>query len=695
MKTKTIILSVTLIIAVVLAAGCSNKLMRQANRHYQNEEFVTAAATYERVLQEENDDDTVKAMLNLADCYRHMNRYADAEHWYSRAINEPGAKPADKLHYAEVLKAQGKCEEANIALDEYLRVMPADGDARKMREACQLALEMPEEESYYAVKRIYMGVIGSSFSPSYIVGDQLIVSANVPRSDTVPLDERTGDGFNDLYLVNVENSEMVAMETPQVEDPNGGLLPSESGGTEVSEIVAGEYGPKHRAVTITSLGDEINSEYHEGAAVIAPSGTEMYFTRSKLKNDRPVTSLDNENHLELCKAELVDGKWTNVEPLPFNRKDYSVGHPAITSDGQRLYFTSDMPGGHGGTDIYYADMQSDGEWSRPKNAGTAVNTSGDEMFPYVRKVPDGKDVLYFSSNGLPAAENLDIYKAELDKNDPGKPVRLGKPFNTTYDDFGVMYNPDGMSGYFSSDRANDAGKDHVYAFRQRPAFFFVKADVFFTGTKEPVQDIDVEVRNLKTGMVDTMNTEKMGGIFFPADSITDYSFAVRKEGYFAGVGTVNVGGFEGKLMDTAYVQLFMDEIVINKPIRLENIYYDFDKWNIRPDAAIELDKLVKILKDNPTIKIELGSHCDARGSHAYNDRLSQRRAQSAVNYIVSKGISSDRITAKGYGETVPLNRCVDDVECTEEEHQWNRRTEFKVTEITGGQQVLDSQPAGR
>jgi peptidoglycan-associated lipoprotein len=666
MKTKIYLIA----IAVSLALGCSDKMLRRAELGYKNNEFSSAAKSYEDALKDNSAENDPEAMLNLAECYYNMNRYADAEKWYRKSISSDKAKPMNRLHFAEVLKAQGKCEEANLWFDQYIKETPSDHVAKNMMESCKVAKEVTAADSLYAVSMLDFGFVGSSFSPSKS-GSDLIVSANAPIRPGAPTDERTGHGFLDLYIVSIKDSENIAFSEPSA-DANGSLdssIPA-PGKTKISSMRV-------------SAMNEVNTDYHEGAAVISPNGKMLMFTRSKMENNHPVKSLDNENHLELCSAELENGKWTNVTPLPFSKKEYSAGHPAFTSDGERLYFISDMPGGYGGTDIYYTDYQK-GDWSKPVNVGGTINTAGNEMFPVIRKLDNGHDVLYFSSNGLPGDGGLDLFRSEMNNNLPGTPVHLGSPFNSTYDDFGVCYNSDGMSGYFSSNRGNNEGNDNIYAFKRRPVNIFIKAHVVYKESMVPVAQTALEITNNKTSDQKNFKTDNDGTVLFKADSLTPYSFVAPKEGYITGFKSITTPGFSGRLNDTIDVTLYLEGIVLNKAIRIENIYYDFDKSFIRADAAIELNKLVRIMKDNPGISVELGSHCDSRGSYDYNDRLSQRRSDAAVKYIISQGISADRITAKGYGERVLLNKCSDGVPCTEEEHQWNRRTEFKVTGLGPG-----------
>ncbi|MDQ3109324.1 MAG: OmpA family protein [Bacteroidota bacterium] len=640
----------------------SSKTLKAANSHHKSENYATAAKDYEKALAENPSANNPKAMLDLADCYYYMNRYADAERWYSKAIYSSEATSLDKRHYAEVLKAQGKCEEANTWFNAYIKEVPSDAIAKNMVESCRTAKVPAFSDSLYAVNQIDFGFVGSSFSPSRF-GNQLFVTASTPNRPGAPVDERTGKGFLDLYLVTIKDDratlgEPIANSDSSVEVPdNNGTITD---------------------VKVNSMS-EINTDYHEGAAIISPDGKLLLFTRSKLqKNNQPVKSLDDENHLELCSAELVGDKWTNITPLPFSKKEYSSGHPAMTSDGERVFFISDMPGGYGGTDIYYTDYQK-GNWGRPVNVGAPINTAGNEMFPSIHKIENGKDMLYFSSTGLPGDGGLDVFRAEIENKLPGTPVHLGAPINSTYDDFGVCYNPDGVSGYFSSNRGNNEGTDNIYAFRRKPTNIFIKARVVYKESMQPVPQTGLEITNGKTSEMRSLTTDNKGIVIYKADSLTAYNFIATKEGYITGFETVITPGFRGKLNDTIDVTLYLDGIVLNKAIRIENIYYDFDKSAIRPDAAIELDKLVRIMNDNPGISVELGSHCDSRGNYEYNDALSQRRADAAIAYIISQGISASRITAKGYGERVLLNQCSDNVKCSQEEHQWNRRTEFKVT----------------
>lgn len=610
--------------------------MKEAEKEYGNYEYASAAKLYENILKSETND---MAMLHLADCYRKMNKETEADTWYSRAIQSSAASPADKLHYAEVLQEEGKYNDAIALLEDYLQSSPYDVAAKNKLASCKNPGQFSTANPFYIVEPVVFSSTSdiACFSP-FIANGKIYFTAEAPLQPGMKTDNWTGNGYLDIFEANTIDK-----------------IPSPLSGT-------------------------VNSNLHEGTAIISPSGDMMYFTRSRMVNNKPGQAKNNDNHLEICQAHGTNDNWTDVSSLPFNSTEYSCGHPSLTSDGKRMFFISDMPGGMGGTDIYYSNFVN-GQWSKPVNAGNSINTNGNEMFPTIHNITNGKDEFYFSSDGMTGAGGLDIFRCAMENSLPVKPERLSAPFNSSADDFGIVFNENGTSGYFSSNRENADGSDRIYSFVRRTPQFFVKTNVRDKSSGDALTATTIEVKNSTTGKTFNLVTDNDGTIFFPADSTTGYSFCIHRTEYFTCFGGLTTGGFKGTFSDTSYITLLAEKIVINKPIRLENIYYDYNKWNIRPDAAVELDKLVKILQDNPQIKIELSSHTDSRGSDKYNMTLSQKRAQSAVDYIVSRGISRDRITAKGYGETVPLNRCVNGVKCTEEEYQWNRRTEFKVTKI--------------
>ncbi|MBI2279332.1 MAG: OmpA family protein [Bacteroidetes bacterium] len=372
--------------------------------------------------------------------------------------------------------------------------------------------------------------------------------------------------------------------------------------------------------------------------------------------------------------QLLHGKWKNLEEFPYNSDDYSVGHPTLSADEKTLYFVSDMPGSIGGTDLYKSTLENN-SWSKPENLGAIVNTKGNEMFPYIHT----DDALYFSSDAHNSMGGLDVFITYYTGEVWAQPENLNYPLNSSKDDFGYnISKKSSNTGFVSSSRVGN-GSDNMYAFDKFPPKFNLYGRAREKGTQKSVQGVRVEITNAKTGKLINMVSDAKGNFNLKLEPEADYDLYCTKIGCFTRTDKISTVGL--KYSQDFYADFEVEPIVIDKPIVLENIYYDFDKWNIRPDAALELDKLVKILVDNPKIDIEMGSHTDSRGNDRYNLILSEKRAMAAVQYLIASGIDKKRLTYKGYGEKKLVNHCANDIVCTRAEHQQNRRTEFKVTKI--------------
>jgi outer membrane protein OmpA-like peptidoglycan-associated protein len=423
-----------------------------------------------------------------------------------------------------------------------------------------------------------------------------------------------------------------------------------------------------------ALQGNINGRFHEGPATFSADGNTAYFTRSAYLNNRKLDKNEkNVSNLKIYKSILENDKWSEPELLTFNSDDYSCGHPTLSKDGKTMYFVSDMPGGNGGTDIYKTEFDGT-NWSKPENLGNMVNSGGNEMFPYFHE--DG--TLFFSSNGHNSLGGLDVYMTTMHVDHWARPENLNYPLNTKYDDFSYTITENKVDGFVTSTRVN--GNDELYSFKKIPPTFILYGKARKKGTQESVEGVRVEITDASTGKIISKTTNKDGKFEMKLELEKDYLLYCTKIGCFTRTDIISTK--EKKYSENFYADFEVEEIIIDKPIVLENIFYDFDKWEIRADATLELERLVKILNENPTITIELSSHTDWRGSDHYNLVLSDKRANAAVNYIISKGIPAERITAKGYGETHPVNKCINHTECTEEEYQLNRRTEFKVIKIT-------------
>ncbi len=436
------------------------------------------------------------------------------------------------------------------------------------------------------------------------------------------------------------------------------------------------------------FSEKIDTKYHESNAVFTKDLKTVYFTRNNYFEGRYGKDSLGWNNLKLFRADVGEnGDWVNIMPMPFNDDNYSVGHPALSPDEKTLYFISDMPGSMGQTDIFSTSINADGSYGSPMNLGSQVNTFGKEMFPYVSR----KGNLYFSSDGRGGQGGLDIYVVPLN-NRTVAPLNLGSPINSAKDDFSFIINNDKKNGYFSSNREGGKGDDDIYYFDELNAPQ-MKCTQVIAGTVR-----DKSNGALLPGSLVTLykGGEKLESIVVGADAAfsfpkmdcaTSYKVVGEKEYYKGAEEMVNTTE-EADLELGLTLSLAPDKDAIAGTEALDRcqyaldnintIYFDLDKYYIRPDAAIELEKVVKVMNRCKDIKIEARSHTDSRASDKYNEKLSQNRAQSTVDYIISRGIAADRLQAKGFGETQLVNRCSNGVKCSEAEHQDNRRTEFVI-----------------
>ena len=616
-----------------LVSGCASYHMRQGNRLFNLLAYNEAVKEYTKALDSKY---KCEAQRNLANSYLKMNNVAKARQFYAEVIKDTAATNTDKQLYADLLMRSGQYTDAKQVLD---KITSLDSKGKVMLASIDSIPSWQEDSANYRIERSNLNSGSeSNFSPTFYKDGIMFVSDRGKLTARNCYDW-TGRPFLDLYFSKIEG---------------GG-----------------------KSANPDKVSGDMNGKYHEGPVAINSKGDTMYITRNNYIKKKVGKSEQDVVNLKIYQLYKKDTTWTGLKELPFNSNNFSTGHPALTADGNTMYFASDRPGGQGGSDLYVSHKVN-GVWSEPKNLGASINTSGNEVFPHVWK----DSALYFSSDGSYGLGGLDVYKCTMTGDQIGTPVNMAYPFNTSYDDFGVAIAANGKEGYLSSNReTSNTEVDQIYKFFFEELRFTLQGVTVNKKSQEPIEGATVELKNDATGEIEKAVTGKDGTFNFKLNPHTNYTVIGHKEEYFTNSEAVTtVGKIKSENMYVK-LKLEMEEIEIDKPIVLENIYYDFDKWNIRADAKPGLDKLVKIMSDNPAISIELGSHTDSRADDRYNERLSQRRAESAVKYIVSHGISQSRIGAKGYGETQLVNRCKNGVKCSEAEHQANRRTEFKVVKI--------------
>jgi len=442
--------------------------------------------------------------------------------------------------------------------------------------------------------------------------------------------------------------------------------------------------------TVSKMPKIINTKYHESTAVYTKDGNTFYFTRNNYTNKEYRQDDAGTNKLKLYRATRENNKW-KVEELPFNSDQYSVAHPALSVDEKTLYFASDMPGGKGQSDLYKVAIKGT-EFGAPKNLGDKINTESRETFPFISK--DNK--IYFSSDGHVGLGGLDVFVAVIDATDSfGQVFNLGLPINSPKDDFTFIINETIGTGYFASNRENGKGDDDIYSFTRTEKIISkcnqtIEGVVLDEQTSAPIPNAKVILLDDDNNMIEQTFAKDDGSFMFSLNCNTQYSIRGSKEGYSTAEKSFGTTNELGKVIKKT---LFLKKgNPLEKPIvapvgsdlvqilGLNPIYFDLDKDFIRGDAEIELRKVIAVMKLYPTMKIDVRSHTDSRSDDNYNMNLSNRRAKSTIQYLVTNGINANRISGKGYGETQHVNRCSNGIPCSEYEHQLNRRSEFIIIE---------------
>lgn len=622
MKTK-----ITLLI-FVFSSFFAFSQKRVADKFFKKYAYVKAAEFYKNAVKK--GDSSTYTLTKLAECYYNNSKSDKANYWYNLASKrEEGLDNMSTYNYAQSLRSVGNYEKA----DEWLLKLP---DAKIKNISTDYNKLKGLNKDSIKIVNLPINTKHSDFGP-YVHKQKIYFSST--KNKKGKLYEWNNEPYLDLY------------EAKIVDD--------------------GETKSIKEIKPITS--SKINTSFHESSIVITKDGKTMYFTRNNLnKRDKLDYDKEGTSHLKIYKATLVNGEWSNIEELSFNDDIYSSGHPALSPDEKTLYFTSNRPDGYGLTDIYKIAILPNGTYGTPVNLGDKINTSGREMFPFVSK----DYTLYFSSDGYENLGLLDIFKSNLLNNNSSEVINIGAPFNSGYDDFGFFINKDNKTGYFSSNRPNGKGKDDIYSFKAYKCKQFIKGKAYDIKTSELLAATLIELINEEGKVINKSVTDIDGSYVFEVECDKKYSLRGSKIDYKDDLKNVISTKINNKYIAQ---DLFLTPLIIDKEIVISPIFFDFDKWDIRPDAAFELEYVVKVLNNHPDMIIKIEAHTDSRGKDSYNEILSDRRAKSTRDYILSRGIENTRIqTAIGYGEKYLVNKCKNWVKCTEEEHQENRRSKFII-----------------
>lgn len=639
---KTLRFALALGIGILYITSCHTAAYytKKGNKKFALGEYDFALQNYQSALSKGGN----KAYLNykIGESFRLSNRLTESVGYYGKAIEENPKLDTALFYYALGLKWQGNYEQSETRMKEYLeKGRSYEFKNRAQMELNSLALweEIYKKQTGYKIKNAdYLNTPGADYGVVQYDEKSIVFSSSRNMSK---LYRATQTGFLDLFKYTFDGF-------------------SQNSGQAVP------------------LPKPIYSEdTHEASATFNADGTMMIFAKSNDGDKK------GRKECDLYVSYFRAGQWSEPKLMSLNTKTSWTSTPMLSPDGKTLYFASDKKGGNGGIDLYKASYV-DTSWTNVTNLGTKINTAGNELFPFLS--PSGK--FYFASDGQPGLGGLDIFRALRDSSTGALTVEnIGQPANSTSDDFAIYFGTD-STGYFSSNRPNGKGDDDIYDFKYKPLYivnFFLDGATFYKPDTAEVALDSVRIKIYKADSLVLDTLAPKGTFSTKLQKETDYKIVATKDNFFTKEQLFTTKGKipnkrdlkEGVNDIRLSTKIVMEQIIIDKEIVIENIYYDYRAWNIREDAARELDKVVKLLVDNPGITIEISSHTDSRGNDEGNMKLSQARAESAVAYIVSKGIKKERITAKGYGETAPRIK----EEKSELDFQINRRTEFKVTKI--------------
>jgi outer membrane protein OmpA-like peptidoglycan-associated protein len=708
------------------------KEVKKASKSYAHFDY---AKVIEMIDKKENLD--MDMMRKLADSYKMTGEYKEAESCYEIIANDENRTAADVYAYAQVLKMNSKYEEAARQMDLFTGLKPDDSRVELYQINKKYTGELLKDNRQFDIKNIAGNSSQQDFGVVYFKNKIVLTSSR-------------------------QDLEYITMLW------NGNKLP-------FLDLYTAKITPKNELKSFRKI-KSLNKKYHEGPASFNKKGNMIVFTSDNYHGK----SNDGVKNLKLYEARFDKGEWVDKESFPYNHDDYSCGHPALSPDGNTMYFASDMPGGFGGVDIYKTTREENGKWTKPVNLGEKINTEGNEMFPFVHE----SGLFFFSSDGRPGLGGLDIFAAQILNDQISKVINPGIPLNGSKDDFSMVIDGEKKHGFFSSNRDGGKGSDDIYAYDLLKPFNFGK--IIKGHVKDhngnPIHEAAIYLTDKPGRILDKVCTAKDGSYLMFADEGKEYKVVAKKEKHFEIKKNLNTGvpdevisidfklekdpgfslyalitdkktkqplegvkltlkqdrikpveavtplsgefkmnlpdkklgdtlkymieiskkGYVSKTIDFKWplkkpgqqnihekldIQLSKVEVGgdLSKMTSLGNIYYDFGKWDIRPDAAAELDKIVKIMNENPDMVVELGSHTDCRSSRLYNLKLSDKRAKASVTYIQKRISDPKRITGKGYGESKLLNSCACEGKlessCSDEEHQKNRRTEFIILKL--------------
>ncbi len=642
-----------------LKAQDQEKQLTKADQSFKAFAYIDARAIYLDVAQQGYV--TQNLLQKLADSYYLTGELEDSVIWYEKLTQAYAVDldPEYLFRYAQSLKSVERYKEADVIMEKFITITGNDKRAKSFINKRNYLDFIEMQSGRYDLFKLSINSENSEYAPSFDHDSQIVFASS--RSKTTKnskLHSWNKMPFLDIFSSKIKEDQMT------LEEP-------------------------------TKLKGKINTKYHESSTTFSKDGKTIYFSRNNYTKNKLETSKKGVVLLKIYKASLIDGKWIDIQELPFCSNNYSVSHPSLSADGTKLYFASDMPGTLGKSDVFFVDIYEDGKYGEPKNLGDKINTEGRETFPYI----SDSNRLYFASDGHVGLGGLDIFVAIPETSGFSTAFNVGKPVNSSKDDFSFVLNEETKIGYFASNRKGGKGNDDIYSFKQTQELItsckqYIEGVVFNTETNESIANADLKLLDSNGTTIGETKANSLGVYKFEVECNTEYFIKASSNQFHPKEITLNTDDIFEYVHDLSIPlnaskdgDVLLTSVAINigddlsETLQMDPIHFRLNDSLINPEAEVELQKIITTLKKYPDLKIEVRSHTDSRSSYWYNKKLSVQRMRATIQYIVEKGdIYWRRVRGKAYGERRLLNNCTDDVPCTEEQHQENRRSEFIIIE---------------
>jgi outer membrane protein OmpA-like peptidoglycan-associated protein/tetratricopeptide (TPR) repeat protein len=651
MKTKNIIILAFLQLGFLVNA--QEIKIKKADKNYEQFAYVDAIKTYEKVA--EKGFRSVEVFQKLGNAYYFQSKLAEANRWYGElfAMNQE-VLPEYYFRYAQTIKSMGDYKKADAMMEKFYEKSGTDNRTKIGKTQKDYLNEIKRNSGRYSIINAGINSKFSDYGTSFYNNELVFTSARDTGGIVSKKHKWTNQSYTNLY----------------------GAKVSDNGNFEAPE----------------KFSNSVSSKYHESTPVFTQDGNTMYFTRNNFNNGKKGIDSERTILLKLYKATRDGDKWTNVTELPFNSNEYSVAHPALSLDEKTLYFASNMPGTNGGSqsDIFKVSINEDGSYGTPVNLGDKINTEGRETFPFVTDTNE----LYFASDGHPGLGGLDVFVTQLKEDGTvGSIKNVGEPVNSNMDDFAFLIDTNSKIGFVSSNRKEDnVGFDDIYKITEilpipKDCEQLLTGIVVDVDSQEPIANAKVTLYDADEKKLDEIITDISGKYDFGiVECDTTLKIRAEKETYNTNEVSVKIPLESGVIDSKIALELTEKPLKpgddLRKALGIDIIYFDLDKSNIRPDAAVELAKVLEVMKQYPTMKIDVRAHTDCRQTAQYNLTLSDKRAKSAITWLIKSGIAAERLSGKGYGESQLINDCgcepTNKSNCSEAQHQKNRRSEFII-----------------